>query len=59
VLKPGERWIQESIIGSRFIGVYAPAGNGRVLPRITGRAWVTAEATLILDRDDPFPNGIG
>jgi 4-hydroxyproline epimerase len=59
VLKPGERWIQESIIGSRFTGIYAAGDNGRVIPRITGRAWVTAEATLVLDRDDPFPNGIG
>jgi 4-hydroxyproline epimerase len=59
VLKPGETWIQESIIGSRFAGAYAPGEGGRVHPSITGRAWVTAEATLILDRDDPFPNGIG
>jgi 4-hydroxyproline epimerase len=59
VLKPGETWIEESIIGSRFAGAYALGEDGRVHPRITGRAWVTAEATLILDRDDPFPNGIG
>ena len=58
-LKPGEEWVQESIVGSRFTGVYTPGENGRVHPRITGKAWVTAEATLILDPDDPFPNGLG
>lgn len=58
-LAPGRTWVQESIVGSRFVGVYAPSENGHVLPRITGRAWVTAEATLILDGDDPFPNGLG
>ena len=58
-LAPGRAWVQESIVGSRFVGVYAPSENGRVLPRIAGRAWVTAEATLILDGDDPFPNGLG
>ena len=33
--------------------------NGAIQPRITGRAWVTAEATLVRDPSDPFPNGIG
>ncbi len=58
-LKPGEPWVQESIVGSRFTGVYTLGENGRVLPRITGRAWITAEATLILDPTDPFPHGLG
>ena len=30
----------------------------RVIPRITGSAYVTAEATLLLDPDDPFCMGI-
>jgi 4-hydroxyproline epimerase len=58
-LAPGEPWVQESIVGSRFTGVYQPGEGGTVRPRITGRAWVTAEATLILDPTDPFPNGLG
>lgn len=57
-LRPGEEWVQESIIGSRFTGSYVPAGDGRILPTITGRAWVTAEASLVLDPGDPFPQGI-
>lgn len=58
-LAPGEAWVQESIVGSRFTGVYAPGEAGHVLPRITGRAWVTAETTLLLDPTDPFPQGLG
>ena len=58
-LKPGETWVQESIVGSRFTGVYRLDEAGRVLPRITGSAWVTAETTLILDPSDPFPHGLG
>jgi proline racemase len=29
-----------------------------VVPTVTGRAWVTAEATLLLADDDPFRDGI-
>jgi 4-hydroxyproline epimerase len=52
-------WVQESVIGSRFTGRYRPGASGAVIPSITGRAWVTAEATLLRDPSDPFPNGIG
>jgi len=58
-LAPGAPWIQESIIGGRFTGRYEPRSDGTITPRITGRAWVTAEATLIRDPEDPFPNGLG
>lgn len=58
-LAPGETYVQESVIGSRFIGTYATGADGAVLPRITGRAFVTAETTLVLDPGDPFPQGIG
>lgn len=58
-LQPGAPWVQESIVGSRFTGVYTLGANGEILPRITGQAWVTAETTLLLDADDPFPHGLG
>jgi proline racemase len=58
-LAPGAPWVQESVIGTRFTGHYELGGGGAILPRITGRAWVTAEATLLRDPTDPFPNGIG
>jgi len=58
-LAPGARWVQESVIGTRFTARYDVGENGTIRPRITGRAWVTAEATLVRDPSDPFPNGIG
>jgi 4-hydroxyproline epimerase len=58
-LAPGVSFVQESVIGSRFTGRYRCGENGAILPSITGRAWVTAEATLLADPSDPFPNGIG
>jgi 4-hydroxyproline epimerase len=59
VLAPGEPWVQESVIGTRFTGRYDRGEKELIHPRITGRAWVTAEATLVRDPTDPFPNGIG
>jgi 4-hydroxyproline epimerase len=58
-LAPGVAWVQESVIGTRFMAYYATGPNGAIHPRIMGRAWVTAEATLLRDPSDPFPNGIG
>jgi 4-hydroxyproline epimerase len=55
-LKPGQPWRQESILGSVFEGSYRLEG-GSVIPRITGSAYITAEATLILDDRDPFRGG--
>ncbi len=50
-------WRQESIIGSRFTGSVR-IENGQLIPTISGRAFVTAEATLVLDPRDPFCHGI-
>lgn len=56
-LRPGQVWRQESIVGSIFTGTIQPEGD-KVLPRITGSAHVTAEATLLLDPADPYAMGI-
>src|SRR5262245_65279238 len=56
-LRPGDVWRQESILGSVFEGSVRVV-NGKVIPRVTGSAYVTAEATLILDPADPFRTGI-
>lgn len=56
-LSPGQEWRQESIIGSVFTGSVEVEGAS-VIPTITGRAWVNAEATLLLDETDPFCYGI-
>ena len=59
-LAPGRPWVQESVIGSRFEGRWTPVGSqpGRILPAIRGRAWITAESTLLRAQDDPFRDGI-
>ncbi len=57
-LAPGRRWRQESIIGSTFEGE-VDLVDGVVIPTITGRAWITGDATLLLDPTDPYCHGIG
>lgn len=57
-LEPGHAWVQESVIGGRFEARYTPLPGGRVAPVVTGRAWVTAEAWLVREADDPFRDGI-
>jgi 4-hydroxyproline epimerase len=56
-LKPGDVWRQESIVGSLFEGS-VEVREGRIYPRIRGSAYVTGEATLLLDPCDPFVHGI-
>ena len=56
-LAEGEDWVQESIIGSTFVGRYRRNGS-EIIPSITGTAFVNAEATLILNDQDPFCWGI-
>ena len=63
-LAPGATWIQESVIGSRFEASWLPAPGSlegspaEILPSITGRAWITGDATLLRAEDDPFRDGI-
>jgi proline racemase len=59
LLAPGEAWVQESVVGSRFTGRYRLGEGGALIPTITGSAWVTADARLLLDPEDPFPHGLG
>jgi 4-hydroxyproline epimerase len=56
-LKEGEPWVQESVIGSRFVGRFRRDGD-KIIPTITGTAFVNSEATLLLDEKDPFCWGI-
>jgi 4-hydroxyproline epimerase len=59
-LAEGEPWVQESLIGSSFTGRFRWLDRGKeeVVPTITGRAYITAEAVLRLDPTDPFCWGI-
>ncbi len=56
-LAPGDVWRQESIVGSVFEGSVVLDGE-QVIPTIVGSAFVTADATLLLDPRDPFRTGI-
>lgn len=56
-LSEGKLWRQESIIGSVFTASYRRATDG-IVPTITGRAFVNAESTIIIDARDPFATGI-
>lgn len=58
-LAPGEVWRQEGVVGSVFEASYEPGPAGAVRPSVTGRAWVTATATLHFGADDPFRAGLG
>ncbi len=59
-LAPGEVWRQTGITGSVFEARYERDHgheSERVLPTITGQAWVTAESTLIMHAGDPLAHG--
>jgi len=60
-LAPGQIWRQQGILGTAFEGSYQHQNghqNGKVVPSITGSAYVTAEARLIISPNDPFQTGI-
>jgi 4-hydroxyproline epimerase len=57
-LKPGDVWVQESIVGSTFSASYRLGAEGRVVPTITGTAHIMAEGSLIFQESDPFVDGI-
>ncbi|WP_077036886.1 proline racemase family protein [Pelomonas sp. KK5] len=58
-LAPGQRWRQESVIGSVFEASYRIGDReGQVLPTITGRAFVNLDAALVFQDGDPFAWGI-
>ncbi len=57
MLKEGEIWRQESILGSVFEGSVKIV-DGAVHPTIKGSAYITAQGTLLRDPRDPFASGI-
>ncbi|MWA05647.1 proline racemase [Actinomadura sp. LD22] len=54
-------FVNESFIGTRFtgrlVGTAEAGGLPAVVPEFTGRAWITGNATYLLDPADPFPAG--
>jgi len=61
LLEEGAIWVQESIIGTTFEGTFRWKNReaGEIIPTISGTAFVTAHADLIVDPFDPFPTGLG
>jgi 4-hydroxyproline epimerase len=56
-LQPDQTWTQASITGSQFTAYYQWEGE-RVRPFISGRAYMTAGSTLLINEQDPFAWGI-
>lgn len=60
-LAVGETFIGRSIIGSEFHcridSATDLAGRPAIVPIISGRAWITGTAQLVLDPSDPYPEG--
>jgi len=57
-LAPGEIWRQASILDQVFEGRYELLEDGKILPHITGQAWVNGETILHFQPDDPFRFGL-
>lgn len=57
----GEDFVHESMLGTSFTGRLLSettvGDRPAVIPQITGRGWITALSTLVLDPTDPFPEG--
>jgi 4-hydroxyproline epimerase len=60
-LKPGDTFVHESIIGSRFTGRVVEsvqlAGIPAIIPSIEGSAFATGFNTIWIDFEQPFPAG--
>ncbi|MGE5617708.1 MAG: 4-hydroxyproline epimerase [Sphingomonadaceae bacterium] len=56
-----QEFVHESIIGSLFwgklVGETRVGGYPAVIPTIRGRAYISGFNTIVLDPEDPFPNG--
>ena len=57
-LAPGRVWRQASVIGSVFEGWYESGPAASIVPTIRGQAFISAEATLLIDPADPFGWGL-
>jgi 4-hydroxyproline epimerase len=57
-LRPGERWVQESIVGGRFTAWYEEGSDHNIIPTIQGRAFITGQGELVRSESDPLRDGI-
>lgn len=56
-LQVGQVWRQQSVVGSIFEGSIQLDGD-KIIPTITGEAWVMSEGMILVDERDPFGKGI-
>ncbi len=60
-MQVGDRMIGESIIDSRFdcsiVRQTTLGDKSAIIPSIRGRAWITGTHQIMLDPDDPWPDG--
>jgi len=60
-LNIGDAMVGQSIIDSRFdcqiVRETSVAGTPAIIPSLSGRAWITGTRQLMLDPDDPWPEG--
>ena len=61
LMQTGERMVGKSIIDSRFdcsiVNETQIADRTAIIPSIRGRAWITGTHQIMLDPDDPWPEG--
>ncbi|MDH4444738.1 MAG: proline racemase family protein [Akkermansiaceae bacterium] len=57
-IKPGEIWRQAGILDTIFYGRIEEIADGKIIPFVSGRAWVNGESTYFFDSTDPFRYGI-
>jgi proline racemase len=61
IMRVGERLIGRSIIDSRFdcsiVKTTTVGDRSAIIPSIRGRAWISGTHQLMLDPDDPWPDG--
>jgi len=57
-LRPGQVWRQAGILDTVLEGSIEPLPDGKIIPRVAGRAWVNATSTYIFDPADPFRHGL-
>ncbi len=60
-MKLGENLVMKSIIDSTFTGKIANIcdvnGHPAIIPKVSGRAWITGTHQHMLDPEDPWPQG--
>ena len=60
-MKVADRYLARSIIGSEFLcgikSITSVGGKPAIVPTVSGRAWITGTHQLMLDPDDPWPEG--